>query len=144
MTPALLSFLSIVLAFVGGLAFGWLARKLGPFEERAHEAGWAEHRAQLGITITDIRRATFCDAALEAQAIIDRLTRKRRSIPANAIVRRLSELAHPMLVTPPVPSVTGGSVVTRTAYVGGVSGFTIPVSTVNAPSTLTTDAEGPE
>ena len=106
MSPQALTFLSIVLAFVGGLLMGWYGRKSwDTFDNTeavrlAEKRGW-EERDSLGWD-DDIRREAFRDAALEAQAIVTRLTKKRRSIPANAIVRRLSELAHPMLVAPPV------------------------------------------
>lgn len=135
MSAQALTTLTIFLALLGGLALGWYGRKWSGVEATAYDRGHADAERRLADDVEGTERRVYRHAAIEAQAIIDRLTKKRRSIPANAIVRRLSDLAHPMLVSTPVPSVTGGSVVTRTAH------FTAPSLT---PANLPDLGEGEE
>ena len=102
MSASLLSFLSIVLAFVGGLALGWFGRKLSGAEFSQSDIDDAYVRASRSVTVDveGCRAAAFREASQEAEAVGKALAPS--SIVWKAIVRRLSEFAHPMLVTPPV------------------------------------------
>lgn len=98
MSAALLTYLSVLLMFVGGLALGYFARKWSePEPEELSELMRRELRH-------DAYRDAFHEAALEAESVGKALAPS--SIVWKAIVRRLMEMARP--ATP--PSVTIGAI----------------------------------
>ena len=68
MSASLLSFLSIVLAFVGGLALGWFGRKLSGAEFSQSDIDDAYVRASRSVTVDveGCRAAAFREASQEA------------------------------------------------------------------------------